>query len=51
MQTAAPSLRGEVTPINMRDASEIERAVEAFVHTPNGRLIVRLGSATTLIAI
>jgi putative tryptophan/tyrosine transport system substrate-binding protein len=40
IQAVAPSLRVEVTPINMREASEIERAVTAFAHSPNGGLIV-----------
>ncbi len=40
IQTAAPSLRVEVNPINMRDAGEIERAVAAFARSPNGGLIV-----------
>jgi putative ABC transport system substrate-binding protein len=39
IQTAAPSLRVEVIPINMRDASEIERAVGNFARSPNGGLI------------
>src|SRR5215831_2752216 len=39
IQTAAPSLRVEVIPINMRDASEIERAVANFARSPNGGLI------------
>ena len=30
----------EVSPVNVRDASEIERAVAAFVRSPNGGLIV-----------
>ena len=30
IQSVAPSLRVEVTPVNMRDAPEIERAVAAF---------------------
>jgi putative tryptophan/tyrosine transport system substrate-binding protein len=30
----------EVSPINVRDAGEIERAVAAFAHSPNGGLIV-----------
>src|SRR5712671_2086588 len=45
IQTAAPSLRVEVNPINMRDAGEIERAVAAFARSPNGGLIVT-GTAT-----
>ena len=45
IQGAAPSLRVEVSPINMRDAGEIERAVEGFARTPNGGLIVTAGAA------
>jgi putative tryptophan/tyrosine transport system substrate-binding protein len=48
IQTAAPSLRVEVNPINMRDAGEIERAVAAFAHSPNGGLIVTGTLAATL---
>jgi putative tryptophan/tyrosine transport system substrate-binding protein len=40
IQTAAPPLRVEVNPVNMRDAPEIERAVAAFARSPNGGLIV-----------
>ena len=40
IQAVAPSLRVEVTPVNMRDAPEIESAVAAFVRAPNGGLIV-----------
>src|SRR5262245_29458243 len=40
IQTAAPWLRVEVHPINMRDAGEIERAVASFASSPNGGLIV-----------
>jgi putative ABC transport system substrate-binding protein len=40
IQTAAPSFRMEVSPVNVRDASEIDRAVTAFAQTPNGGLIV-----------
>jgi putative ABC transport system substrate-binding protein len=38
----------EVTPINMRDAAEIERAVAAFARVPNGGLIVAAGGRTLL---
>jgi putative ABC transport system substrate-binding protein len=48
IQAVAPSLRVEVNPVNVRDAGEIERAVEAFARTPNGGLIVTAGAATTL---
>ena len=40
IQAVAPSLGVEVSPVNVRDASEIERAVAAFVRSPNGGLIV-----------
>jgi putative ABC transport system substrate-binding protein len=40
IQAVAPSLGMEVSPVNVRDASEIERAVAAFVRSPNGGLIV-----------
>jgi len=40
IQTAAPALGVELTPIGLRDASEIERAVTAFARVPNGGMIV-----------
>jgi putative tryptophan/tyrosine transport system substrate-binding protein len=40
IQAAAPSIRVEVNPVNMRDAGEIERAVAAFARAPNGGLIL-----------
>ena len=40
IQAVAPSLRVEVSPLNMRDAGEIERAIAAFAHISNGGLIV-----------
>jgi putative ABC transport system substrate-binding protein len=40
IQAMAPSLRAEVTPVNMRDAGEIERAVATFARSGNGGLIV-----------
>jgi putative tryptophan/tyrosine transport system substrate-binding protein len=40
IQSVAPSVGVEVSPINGRDASQIERAVEAFARTPNSGLIV-----------
>jgi len=43
IQAAAPSLRVEVSPVNMRDAPEIERAAAAFARAPNGGLIVAAG--------
>ena len=40
IQTVAPSLGVEVSPINVRDAGEIERALAAFARSSNGGLIV-----------
>ena len=40
IQTAAPSFGVELSPINVRDAAEIERDVTAFAHSGNGGLIV-----------
>jgi putative tryptophan/tyrosine transport system substrate-binding protein len=45
IQTAAPSLRMEVNPVNMRDAGEIDRAIAAFARSPNGGLIVTAGAS------
>jgi putative ABC transport system substrate-binding protein len=43
IQGAAPLLRVEVNPVNIRDADEIERTVTAFARSPNGGLIVASG--------
>ena len=40
MQGVAPSLRVELSPMDVRDAPEIERAIAAFVGGSNGGLIV-----------
>jgi len=40
IQTAAPSLAVEASPINMRDARELERSISTFARSPNGGLIV-----------
>jgi ABC-type uncharacterized transport system substrate-binding protein len=40
IQTAAPSLGVETSPIDVRDASEIERAVTDFARAANGGLVV-----------
>jgi putative ABC transport system substrate-binding protein len=48
IQAVAPLLRVEVTPVNVRDAGEIEHAVEAFARSPNGGLIVTGTAAATL---
>jgi len=48
MQALAPSLRVEVSPVNMRDAGEIERAVAAFARLSNGGLIVTASNLAEL---
>src|SRR5262249_38393572 len=40
MQGVAPSLRVELSPIDVRDAPEIERAVADFASRSNGGMIV-----------
>ena len=40
IQSVAPSVGVEVSPINVRDAGEIERAVAAFARLPNRGLVV-----------
>src|SRR5262245_33895353 len=40
IQSAAPSLGMEISPINVRDPAEIERALAAFARSGNGGLIV-----------
>jgi putative ABC transport system substrate-binding protein len=40
IQAVAPSVGVEVSPVDVRDAGEIERAVVAFARFPNGGLIV-----------
>jgi putative ABC transport system substrate-binding protein len=44
IQSAAPSFGVELTPVNVRDSGEIERAIARFAGIPNGGLIVT-GSA------
>jgi putative ABC transport system substrate-binding protein len=46
MQGVAPSLRVEVSPIDAREAPEIERALAEFVRGGNGGLIVTLTAST-----
>jgi putative ABC transport system substrate-binding protein len=48
IQAVAPSLRVEVNPVNMHDAGEIERAVDAFARGSNGSLIVTAFAAAQL---
>ena len=43
----APSLGVELTPVDVRDAPEIERAITAFSRSSNGGLIVTPSASTT----
>src|SRR5262249_59215574 len=45
IQAKAPSLRVEVSPINIRNAREIEQSVEGFARVPSGGLIVTASGA------
>jgi putative tryptophan/tyrosine transport system substrate-binding protein len=48
VQIVAPSLGVDLTPVDLRDAAEIERAVTAFAHSSNGGLIVT-GAALAIV--
>jgi putative tryptophan/tyrosine transport system substrate-binding protein len=48
IQSVAPSVGIEVSPVNVRDAGEIERAITAFARFANGGLIVT-GSTLSLV--
>ena len=48
IQSVAPSLGVEISPVNVRDAGEIERAIAAFARSSNGGLIVT-GSALAVV--
>jgi putative ABC transport system substrate-binding protein len=48
IQSVAPSVGMEVSPVNVRDAGEIERAITVFARSSNGGLIVT-GSALALV--
>jgi putative ABC transport system substrate-binding protein len=45
IQTVAPSLGVEVSPLGSRDVDEIERGLAAFARSPNGGLIVATGAS------
>jgi putative ABC transport system substrate-binding protein len=40
IQAMAPSLRVEVSPVNVRDVGEIERNIAALAHSSNGGVVV-----------
>ena len=44
IQSVAPSLAMEASPINLRDAGEIERGIANFARVPNGGLILTGGA-------
>ena len=48
IQSVASSVGVEVSPVNVRDAGEIERAVAAFARSPNGGLIVTTSALSLL---
>jgi putative tryptophan/tyrosine transport system substrate-binding protein len=48
IQSVAPSIGVETTPLNLRDAPDIERAVATFARSSNGGLIVT-GSALAIV--
>jgi putative tryptophan/tyrosine transport system substrate-binding protein len=48
IQAVAPSLQMELSPVDVRDASEIERAVTAFADRPNGGLIATVSAPTAI---
>jgi putative tryptophan/tyrosine transport system substrate-binding protein len=48
VQIVAPSLGVVVSPVDLRDTGEIERAIAAFARSPNGGLI-RTGSAMGIV--
>jgi putative ABC transport system substrate-binding protein len=46
IQAVAPTLRVDISPVNMHDAVEIERAVGAFARSGNGGLVVTASAAS-----
>src|SRR5262249_17988779 len=48
IQSVAPTLGVELTPINLRDPSEIGRAISAFARSSNGGLIVTAAPIATV---
>src|SRR6204780_4381701 len=48
IQSVAPSVGVEVSPVSVRDAAEIERAVAAFARSANGGLILTAGPLSAI---
>ena len=47
LQAAAPSLKVELSPVDVHDEREIERAITAFARSPNGGVIVTAAPLAT----
>jgi putative ABC transport system substrate-binding protein len=47
IQSAAPSLGMEASPVNVRDVGEIERNISALAHSPNGGVVVTASPAAS----
>ena len=48
IQSVAPSKGVEASPVNLRDAEEIERTITVFARSPNGGLIITASALTTI---
>jgi putative ABC transport system substrate-binding protein len=48
LQSVAPSMGLELSPISVQDSGEIERGVTAFARTPNGALIITASAPTAV---
>jgi putative ABC transport system substrate-binding protein len=48
LQSVAPSMGLELSPIGVQDAGEIERGITAFARTPSGALIVTASAPTAV---
>jgi putative ABC transport system substrate-binding protein len=48
IQSVAPSVGVEVSPVNVTDATEIERSVAAFASEPNGGVIATASALTAI---
>jgi len=48
IQSAAQSLRVDVTPVSVRDTTVIERSIAAFAQAPNGGLIATASALTVV---
>ena len=48
IQSVAPTVGIDVSPINVHNADEIERAVSAFARTANGGMVVTAGGLATV---